>query len=107
MRLLIPALLCAAMLGDTARAGEAGRKLPVLAPPVKIMAADKPIAVEVGHAMPFVVDWNKDGKKDLLVGQFGGGKCRVYLNVGADATPRFDRFTWLQANGADAAVPPS
>ena len=56
---------------------------------------------------PRVVDWNGDGKKDLLVGQFGGGKLRVYLNKGTDAEPKFDDFTYLQIDGTDATVPPS
>jgi hypothetical protein len=44
------------------------RPLPELAPPVKIMADWQPIAVEIGHAAPFVWDINHDGLKDLMVG---------------------------------------
>ena len=44
------------------------------APPVRLEAAGKPIDTDVGHAAPLVVDFDGDGKNDLLVGQFGEGK---------------------------------
>lgn len=78
--------------------------LPVLAPPVKITAAGRPIETEIGHPDPWVFDVNNDGKKDLLLGQFGGGRLRIYLNSGTNSAPRFDRFTFLQAGGKDASV---
>jgi hypothetical protein len=78
-----------------------------LAVPVLLQDGKGPIDVEVGHATPYVVDWDGDGKKDLLVGQFGDGKLRIYLNKGTDAEPKFDGFTYLQAGGKDASVPVS
>lgn len=81
--------------------------LPVLADPVQILADGKPIAAEIGHLSPCVIDINHDGKKDLLVGQFSGGRVRVYLNGGSDAEPKFGSFSFLKAEGAEATVPPS
>jgi hypothetical protein len=78
-----------------------------LAQPVRIMDGDAPIAVTTGHAAPFVIDLDGDGRRDLVVGQFAGGKARVYKNVGTDAVPAFKGHTWLQAGGKAAAVPPS
>jgi hypothetical protein len=78
---------------------------PRLAKPVQIQAGGKPISVEVGHAAPCVADIHGDGKPVLLVGQFGGGKLRVYPNKGTRAEPRFDAFTYLQAGGKEASVP--
>ncbi|MAB89560.1 MAG: hypothetical protein CMJ90_08900 [Planctomycetes bacterium] len=75
--------------------------------PVRIMDGDAPIAVGTGHAAPFLIDLDGDGKRDLVVGQFAGGKARVYTNVGTDAAPRFKGHTWLQAGGGTASVPPS
>lgn len=66
---------------------------------MKIMAADKPIDIEVGHLVPCVTDWNSDGKKDLIVGQFADGAIRLYLNEGTDAEPVFNDFSFLQADG--------
>ena len=76
-----------------------------LAPPVRILAAGQPITVDVGHAAPFVADLKGDGRQALLVGQFGGGKLRIYPNAGTSREPRFDKFAWLQAGGTEASVP--
>lgn len=63
----------------------------------KIVADGKLINVEIGHLVPDVVDWNNDGKKDLLVGQFKEGSIRLYLNKGTDAKPVFGEFSLLAA----------
>jgi hypothetical protein len=76
-----------------------------LAPPQLVMDGGEPINVDVGHAAPAVFDIDGDGKKDLVVGQFDGGKVRVYLNRGSDTDPRFDGFTYLTAGGKEASVP--
>ena len=78
---------------------------PGLAKGIKLEAAGKPIDVEIGHAAPYFVDFDGDGVKDLLVGQFGSGKLRIYKNVGSNSQPKFDKFTFFQADGADATVP--
>ncbi len=63
----------------------------------KIAAGGKAIDVEIGHLVPDVVDWNNDGKKDLVVGQFKEGAIRLYLNEGTDAKPVFGEFSFLAA----------
>ena len=52
-------------------------------------------------------DLNKDGKKDLIVGSFTGtpGNVRLYLNVGTDAEPKFNKPTFLEANGQPIKLP--
>src|SRR5690606_3208366 len=68
---------------------------PELSKPILIMGQSKPVMGEgMGWAAPAAYDINKDGKKDLLIGEFGsglentgkGGKTghhvRVYLNQG-------------------------
>lgn len=74
--------------------------------PERIKIGDKAIDVDVGHAAPFVADMNGDGKKDLLVGQFGSGKLRVFYNVGTDKAPKFDKLKWFKA-GADVGRVPT
>ena len=76
-----------------------------LAPPVRILAGDQPINVDVGHAAPFFADLDGDGKGVLMVGQFGEGKLRLYPNVGKKHQPRFDKFDWLTVDGTVATVP--
>lgn len=74
-------------------------------PPVRINAGEAPINVDVGHAAPFVADIDGDGLKDLLVGQFGEGKLRIYKNVGTAKEPKFKDFEWFKADGDIARVP--
>ena len=76
-----------------------------LAEPFPVLAEGRPIDVEVGHAAPCLFDFDRDGKPDLLVGQFGGGKLRIYLNRGTPAKPLFRDFQWFQAGGTTGKVP--
>jgi len=68
-----------------------------LGPRQVVPAGNADLVVE-GYSVPSVVDWNNDGKKDLLVGQggtgatTGDGKVRVYINIGTDPSPAFDVF---------------
>ena len=78
-----------------------------LAAPVKIEAEGGPVDItEVGHAAPFFADLDGDGKRDLLVGQFGGGKLRIYKNQGTDREPRFGKYDYMKA-GADLGTVPA
>lgn len=76
-----------------------------LAEPHRILDGSDPINVDVGHAAPTVFDINKDGLKDLIVGQFGGGKLRIYINKDSNSHPRFDGYEYLRVNGKDVSVP--
>ncbi len=72
---------------------------PKLGRGVKLQAGGKDIDVEIGHLVPCVADWNGDGRKDLLVGQFKEGRIRVYLNRGKNEAPEFKDFELLAAGG--------
>ena len=74
-------------------------------PPFRVMAQDMPIDVEVGHAAPLVTDFDGDNVDDLLVGQFGGGKLRIYRNIGTPESPEFGGFAWFKASGKVGDVP--
>ena len=78
---------------------------PVFDAPVAIEANGTPINVGTGgNASPFMIDWNGDGKQDLLLGQYLSGKVRFYENIGENFAPVFGDFVYLQADGADISV---
>lgn len=56
--------------------------------------------IDVGYyGAPCVVDWDGDGLKDLILGQFTSGYIRFYKNEGTNASPVFNSFTYLYADG--------
>lgn len=74
--------------------------------PVRVEADDKPVDVErSGHAAPFFGDIDGDGLPDLLVGEFHGGRLRVYRNIGTNGKPRFGAYTYFEAGGTLGTVP--
>jgi hypothetical protein len=76
-----------------------------LAQPVRLMADGKPIDTEVGHAAPYVTDFDGDGITDLLVGQFGGGVLWIYKNVGTNKEPKLAAGTKFKDGKPDGIVP--
>jgi len=60
--------------------------------------------LDVGtRACPVVVDWDDDGKKDLLVGETYGN-IRFFPNTGTDPAPLFAGSTLLDAGGSTIDV---
>lgn len=94
------AFLCSCFMASVAWAGDT----PEMQAGTPILSYGQPMKIEGGHAIPEVADWNNDGRQDLLVGQYDGGKIRIYLNHGTNSTPSFDRFTYVQAFGVDLHV---
>jgi len=71
--------------------------------PLRLKAGETPIGVESpGYAAPCWADIDGDGKSELLVGQFRGGKIQVFPHLGSQ---KFGDGKWLQAGGKDAEVP--
>jgi len=59
------------------------------------------------RATPTVVDWNDDGKRDLVVGSYDG-KLRVFLNEGEHYAPDFQATLFVtQPGGGQLVVPGS
>lgn len=51
--------------------------------------AGSKVTLDVGdRATPSLVDWNNDGKRDLIVGAMDG-QIRVYINQGSDSAPDY------------------
>ena len=78
---------------------------PELESPVRLEAAGKPIDTDIGHAAPFVCDFDGDGVKDLLVGQFGGGILWIYLNEGTNSQPKLTAGVKFKDGKEDGRVP--
>lgn len=71
--------------------------------PVRLKAGDDFIRTEnPGFAFPCLADLDRDGKPDLVVGQFNQGKIRVYKGLGG---LKFAPGDWLKAEGETAQVP--
>jgi len=76
-----------------------------LAEPVRLQAAGEPIDTEIGHASPFVCDFDGDGIKDLLVGQFGQGLLWIYRNEGTNSEPKLAAGVKFKDGKEDGRVP--
>jgi len=92
------AALAAGSLSLSAGAGE-------LLPPVRVEANGKPIDMELGNAAPFITDFDGDGVFDLMLGQRGECKLRIYRNLGSNKEPKFGVSAFFKAGGVDASLP--
>lgn len=62
--------------------------------------------IDVGeYGAPVMADWNGDGAKDLVCGQFDSGRMRFYPNLGSDSAPVFDGYSFLRADGSEITLP--
>ncbi|MBM3314342.1 hypothetical protein FJY71_00675 [candidate division WOR-3 bacterium] len=78
--------------------------IPRFASPVLVY--DGSDSIDVGYyGAPQMVDWDQDGRKDLLLGQFTGGNIRFYPNVGTNSAPVFSGFSYVQASGQIIQLP--
>lgn len=76
---------------------------PSFSEPVRLRTKSGPVRVEApGWAAPCWHDVDRDGRKDLVVGQFRDGKMRVHRNLGED---ELAEGFWLEAGGKVAEVP--
>ncbi|MBM3313478.1 hypothetical protein FJY70_02665 [candidate division WOR-3 bacterium] len=70
------------------------------------MINDAGVPIDVGYyGAPLMFDWNHDGAKDLICGQFTSGMIRFYPNLGPDTAPDFNGYSFLQADGANITLP--
>jgi hypothetical protein len=95
--------LCAAAQQAHAESATPAPASAKFAPAQMLQAGGKPIRTESpGYASPEVYDVDGDGHKDMVVGQFAGGKIKVYPGLGQG---KFGAGKWLQADGKDVEVP--
>lgn len=96
--LLSAVFLAVLVLGSAASGFE-------FAEPVRLAGGGKIIDTDVGHAAPFVCDFDGDGVQDLLVGQFGDGLLWIYRNEGTNAAPRLAAGVKFKDGNEDGRVP--
>jgi len=96
MRKAVIALLVAAAISIA--------QLPTFSQPFFVQANGVDLVVSASIPDPCVVDWDGDGLKDLIIGQFSSGKIRFYPNSGSNANPVFTTYTFLQAGGVDITM---
>ncbi len=78
--------------------------LPVFSSPFFVQANGVDLVVSASIPDPCVIDWDGDGLKDLVIGQFSTGKIRFYPNSGTNENPVFTTFTFIQAGGVDITM---
>jgi hypothetical protein len=79
---------------------------PILGQPQYLQGTKNEIRTEKhGLVYPAFFDWNRDGKKDLMLGEFEtgdtGSNIKVYLNEGTDKNPQYtgEYFYATDVNG--------
>ena len=93
----------AAGLAITPALAEESPKGPEFTAPARLKAAGKFIQTDApGYAAPCWADTDGDGRKDLIVGQFDGGRMKIYRNLGDG---KLAEGRWLEAEGKVAEVP--
>ncbi len=57
-----------------------------------------------GYARPFIVDWNNDGKFDVVSGS-SDGRVYIFINEGDSKNPKFGKPQMLQVNNKELRLP--
>lgn len=78
--------------------------IPRFAPREFVESGGQPIDVGA-YGSPLMFDWDRDGRKDVLMGTFVPGNVKFYRNVGTDSVPVFDGFEFLEASGETIELP--
>lgn len=80
---------------------------PMFLPPLPVLVNGLEFSVAGGHAAPAVLDLDRDGKLDLLVGQFEDGSLNVLRNSGPPEVPVLSRPTKVKSGETVLSVPAS
>jgi hypothetical protein len=78
---------------------------PLFLDSVRIQAGSEDLKAGDNYSAPCVVDWNGDGRKDLIVGSDRVGGVYFYANEGSDDEPIFSAGIRMRADGSRISVP--
>jgi hypothetical protein len=78
--------------------------LPMFASPFFVQDGGVDLVVNGSIPDPLVYDWDEDGVKDLILGQFSYGYVRFYRNIGSNSNPVFNGYSWVYAGGSQISV---
>lgn len=71
--------------------------------PKLLRVGSNPIDLEKKYAAPLIIDYDKDGLEDLIVGT-KAGNFKFYKNIGSRDIPKYKTFSYLKANGKKAVA---
>jgi len=75
--------------------------------PLEVGPPGAKVPIDVGsRSAVCIVDWNEDGRRDLLLGAYDA-KFHLFLNTGSDLAPEFETSSPLSGPGGDLSVPDS
>jgi hypothetical protein len=102
---LLAGAVCAlfALAADLAQADQPRKD--GLARPVPVQADGKPLVRKGGALFPFVGDFDRDGRPDLLLGTAEDGRLLVYRNVGTRTSPRLSPPQWFDDRVPTGRIP--
>ena len=56
--------------------------------------------IDAGYnSAPVCIDWNEDGKRDLLIGNESPGNVRLYINESTNDDPVYNSYSLIQSSG--------
>ncbi len=103
---LICALILVFALSDSSY-GQNNGSILVFDKGVRFQVNGSDIQVGEVYSAPHIVDWNEDGKKDLLVGTYYTGNVYLFLNTGTINKPVLTEGKMLEADGQVITFKPS
>jgi len=83
----------------------AGQSNDIFQAPIRLKAGDQFVDTgdNWGHSGPCLADFDDDGLRDLIVGDFSG-RFHIFRNIGSNSEPQFASGFYLKAGEEEAKV---
>lgn len=104
MQRLLPITLLA--LSSSSSSYSIAQAKPIFEEPVRIEVEGKPITIAYGYSFPSCIDLDKDGLKDIVVGEYRkAGELYFYKNIGTKNAPKYAKAKNLMIGDEILKVP--